>query len=95
MGLWSGWVSLLLSSTYSEPFAAPLWLRLGLAAVTALLGGLSGRRWAIVAAVVVAHPAIWVNTLAIPILWAAYVARREGIRAIWSRLEPAQDLRSQ
>jgi hypothetical protein len=73
--LWSEWIHALASSTYAQAFAAPLWLRVSVAAITVVLGGLSGRRWTIPVAVVVAHPAIWVNTLAIPILWGVHELR--------------------
>jgi len=70
-GLWADWVALLLRSDYQQPFSVPLWIRLILAAILAVCGGITGRRWTIPIAVVVAHPAIWNNTLAIPLLWAA------------------------
>ena len=70
--LWSDWFRLLATSTYHQPFGVPLWLRVPLAAIVVLLGGKSDRKWTIPAACVVAHPAIWVNTLAIPILYAAH-----------------------
>jgi hypothetical protein len=67
--LWRGWMELVGDTVFRQPYAAPIWMRLPLAAVTAILGGLSGRPFTVVAAVVVAHPAVWVNTLAIPMLW--------------------------
>jgi hypothetical protein len=74
--LWGEWVSQVTSTTYRQPYAAPLWLRVGLAGVLVVLGGRTNRTWTLPVAVVVAHPAVWLNSLAIPILWAAAVYRR-------------------
>jgi hypothetical protein len=74
--LWGDWIRYLSESAYRQPYAAPLWLRVGLAAVLVVLGGRTNRTWTLPVAVVVAHPAVWLNSLAIPILWAAAVYRR-------------------
>lgn len=75
-GMWTDWVAQLVRSHFHQPFAAPLWIRVMLAAVLAVSGGSTGRRWTIPVALVVAHPAIWYNTLAIPLLWGAAALRR-------------------
>jgi hypothetical protein len=74
--LWGEWFRYLSESAYRQPYAAPLWLRVGLAGVLVVLGARTNRTWTLPVAVLVAHPAVWLNSLAIPILWAAARYRR-------------------
>ena len=86
-GLWSAWIGLLTrGSSYHQPFETPLWLRVGLAALLVYCGARTDRRWTIPIAVAAAHPAIWLQTLAIPVALVPYflLADRGALR-LWSR----------
>jgi hypothetical protein len=78
--LWAEWATVPTSTPFSQPFAAPLWVRLGVAAVLVYCGGRLNQSWTVWLAVAVAHPAIWVNTLTIPLSGLVLYLRNRPLR---------------
>lgn len=79
--LWFEWVDSLRGNTAVPipadvvAFTAPLWLRLGAAAVIALGGGIRGWRWTVPVAM----------TLALPVPWLSGLSILVAILALWRR----------
>lgn len=64
-GLWSGWIGVLGSNTAAPPrlFGLTLAARLPIAAAVIVAGGLTGRRWTVPIAAMLALPVLWENSI--------------------------------
>lgn len=86
--LWFEWADSLRRNSavaipaYAVAFTWPLWVRLALAGLIALVGGIRGWRWTVLVAA----------TLALPVPWFSGLSILVGIIALWRRRDASRDV---